>query len=83
MNESVQVASQTWHHQAIFFVEPEKVLMPPLPIKLGFIQQFVTVTDKEFSAFKYLQDLFAKLSGTKVKAGVFVELQIKKILKCK
>lgn len=53
------------------------------PIKLGLIQQFVTVMGKEFSAFKYLQDLFATLSGTKVKAGVFVELQIKKILKCK
>ncbi|XP_058879412.1 uncharacterized protein LOC131737009 [Acipenser ruthenus] len=62
--------------------EPRKVLMPPLHIKLGLIKQFVRALDKESAAFKYLQDFFPKLSEAKVKAGVFVGPQIKKILEC-
>ena len=55
--------------------------MPPLHIKLGLIKQFVTALDKESAAFKYLQDLFPKLSEAKVKAGIFVGPQIK-IIEC-
>jgi hypothetical protein len=63
-------------------VDPQKVLMPPLHIKLGLMKQFVTGLDKESSAFKYLQDFFPKLSEAKVKAGVFIGPQIKKIMEC-
>ncbi|XP_073511089.1 uncharacterized protein [Phyllobates terribilis] len=63
-------------------IEPLKVLMPPLHIKLGLIKQFATALDKESAAFKYLQDLFPKLSEAKVKAGIFVGPQIKKIIEC-
>ena len=62
--------------------EPQKVLIPPLHIKLGLIKQFVTALDKESAAFKYLQVLFPKLSKAKVKAGIFVGPQIKKIIEC-
>ena len=48
-------------------VDPQKVLMPPLHIKLGLMKQFVTALDKESAAFKYLQDFFPKLSEAKVK----------------
>ncbi|XP_061412427.1 uncharacterized protein LOC133345546 isoform X2 [Lethenteron reissneri] len=63
-------------------VDPRKVLMPPLHIKLGLMKQFVRAVDKESAAFKYLQDFFPKLSEAKVLAGVFVGPQIKKILEC-
>ncbi|XP_058858437.1 uncharacterized protein LOC117432411 isoform X3 [Acipenser ruthenus] len=63
-------------------VDPRKVLMPPLHIKLGLMKQFVRALDKESAAFKYLQDFFPKLSEAKVKAGVFVGPQIKTILEC-
>src|ERR1700743_2140370 len=43
-------------------IDPRKVLVPPLHIKLGLIKQFVTALDKESAAFKYLQDLFPQLS---------------------
>ena len=56
--------------------------MPPLHIKLGLIMQFVTALDDESAAFKYLQDLFPKLSEANVKAGIFVGPQIKKIIEC-
>ena len=37
--------------------------------------------DKDGAAFKYLQNLFAKLSEAKVKGGVFIGPQVKFILK--
>lgn len=64
-------------------VDPVKVLMPPLHIKLGLMKQFVAGLDKESAAFKHLQHLFPKLSEAKVKAGVFVGPQIKKVMECK
>ncbi|XP_051524523.1 uncharacterized protein LOC127423891 [Myxocyprinus asiaticus] len=63
-------------------MDPRKVLMPPLHIKLGLMKQFVRALDKESAAFKYLQDFFPKLSEAKVKAGVFIGPQMKKILEC-
>lgn len=63
-------------------VDPEKVLMPPLHIKLGLMKQFVKALDKEKAAFKYLQSFFPRLSEAKVTAGVFVGPQIKKIMAC-
>jgi hypothetical protein len=47
------------------------------------MKQFVTALGKESAAFEYLRDFFPKLSEAKVKAGVFVGPQIKKILECK
>src|SRR5215469_12926628 len=61
-------------------VEPHKVLMPPLHIKLGLMKQFVTALDKDSAAFTYLQNIFPKLSKAKIKAGIFVGPQIKKVM---
>ena len=55
--------------------------MPPLHIKLGLIIQFVKALDKDGAAFKYLQNLFPKLSEAKVKGGIFIGPQVKLILK--
>ncbi|KAL7877007.1 hypothetical protein SRHO_G00036500 [Serrasalmus rhombeus] len=92
LDESVQVTGQRKCHQVFSvgknnvkwepLVDPRKVLMPPLHIKLGLIKQFVRALDKESRAFNYLQDLFPKLSEAKIKAGVFVGPQIKKIIEC-
>ena len=49
-------------------VDSKKVLLPPLYIKLGLINQFVNALDKDAAAFQYLQSLFPKLSEAKVKA---------------
>ena len=61
-------------------VEPKKVLMPPLHIKVGLIKQFVTKLNPESRAFKHIQELFPKLSEAKVKAGVFVGRQVKQLI---
>ena len=61
-------------------VEQEKILTPPLHIKLGLIKQFVKALDHESIAFKHLEAVFLKLSEAKIKAGVFVGPQIKKLM---
>jgi len=61
-------------------VTQDKVLMPPLHIKLGLIKQFVKALDQDSEAFQYLQTVFPKLSEAKVKGGIFVGPQIKKLM---
>ena len=60
---------------------PKKVLLPPLYIRIGLIKQFVKAWYKDGAALKYLQNLFPKLSGAKVKGGIFIGPQVKLILK--
>ena len=54
--------------------------MPPLRIKLGIIKQFVKALDHESVAFKHLEVVFPNLLEAKVKAGIFVGPQIKKLM---
>lgn len=61
-------------------VEPDRVLMPPLHIKLGLMKQFVKALPQDSEAFQYLKSFFSKLSKAKIKAGIFVGPQIKKIM---
>ncbi|GBM32839.1 hypothetical protein AVEN_216542-1 [Araneus ventricosus] len=62
-------------------VDPKKVLLPPLRIKLGLTIQFVKVLPKEGKCFKYLCDQFPCLSEAKLKECVFVGPDIRKMLK--
>ena len=61
-------------------VQTEKILMPPLHIKLGLMKQFVAALDSTSNSFKILQRTFPKLSEAKVKAGVFVGPDIRKLM---
>ena len=63
-------------------IDPSKILIPPLHIKLGLIKQFCKALDKNSEAFKYFKNLFSKLSEAKIKAVVFIGPQIRKILEC-
>ena len=62
-------------------MEPKKVLLPPLHIKLGLIKQFVKKLNPESDASKHIQELFLKLSEAKVKAGIFVGPPVKRLMK--
>ena len=46
------------------------------------MEQFLKVLDRNSEAFKYLQNFFPKLSKAKIKAGVSIGSQIRKILDC-
>lgn len=62
-------------------VEHYKIILPPLHIKLGLIKNFVKALDKGSEAFNHLKEKFPKLSEAKLKEGIFVGPQIRKLLK--
>ena len=62
-------------------VDPKKVLLPPLHIKLGMMKQFVKALPKDGETFKYLSSKFPRLTEAKLKEGVFVGPDIRKLLK--
>ena len=72
---------ETHNVKHTLLVEPKKVLLPPLHIKLGLIKQFVKKLNPESDVFKHIQELFPKLSEAKVKAGIFVGPQVKRLMK--
>jgi hypothetical protein len=53
-------------------VNPEKVFLPPLDIKLGLLKNFVKAMDKNGKGFMYFKHKFLKLSDAKIKVGIFV-----------
>ncbi|GBL92566.1 hypothetical protein AVEN_123753-1 [Araneus ventricosus] len=61
-------------------VQPEKVLLPPLHIKLGIMKQFIKSLPKDGECFGYLCSKFPKLSEAKLKEGVFTGSDIRKLL---
>lgn len=63
-------------------VDPAKILLPPLHIKLGLIKQFIKALKKRDSdAFDYLFRRFPKLSEAKIKEGVFNGPQIRELIR--
>ena len=63
-------------------VSREKVLLPPLHIKLGLVLHFVKALDFE-EAFQEIRSMFARLSDAKIKGGIFVGPRISTMLKSK
>ena len=61
-------------------VEHSKILLPSLHIKLGLMKNFVKALDRDGAAFKYLISKFPKLNLEKIKASVFVGLQIRELV---
>lgn len=61
-------------------VPREKVLLPPLHIKLGLIKQFIKSLPKDGAGFQYLCSKFPRLSEAKLKEGVLVGPYIRKLL---
>ena len=53
--------------------EPNKILLPPLHIKLEVMKNFVKAMDREGSGFAFLQEKFLRISMEKLEAGIFDE----------
>ena len=62
-------------------VDMNKVLLPPLHIKLGLMKNFVKALHKNGAAFQHLPTVFPGLSAAKLKEGIFVGSQIREVLK--
>ena len=63
------------------FGGPKKVFLPPLHIKLGLIKQFVKTLSKDGDTFKYLTSKFPGLSEAKLKEGILIGPDIRKLVK--
>ena len=61
-------------------VDPQKILLPPLNIKLGIVKNFVKAMDKNGECFRFLKRNSSKLSETKIKEGVFQGPQIRQLM---
>lgn len=62
-------------------VSREKIVFPPLHIKLGLMKQFVTKLNREGECFQYLITSFPSLSFEKINAGIFDGPQIRTLLR--
>ena len=58
-----------------------KMVLPPLHIKLGLMKNFVKALHKNGAAFQHLSTVFTGLTAAKLKEGIFVGLQIREVLK--
>lgn len=62
-------------------VDPRKILLPPLHIKLGLMRSFIKAVNKESRAFTYLKQKFPRVSEAKLNAGIFYGPQIRELMK--
>lgn len=51
--------------KAVPLVDAQKVLLPPLHIKLGLMKTFVKNLDRNGAAFQYLAEKFPEISEAK------------------
>ena len=61
-------------------VPRDRIILPPLNIKLGLIKQLVKALDKDGECFKYICRSFPGLSIEKLKAGIFDGSDIRKLM---
>ena len=63
------------------FVPREKIMFPPLHIKLGLMKQFLKALDKNGQFVQYISSAIPRWSNEKLKAGIFDGSQIRKLIK--
>ena len=62
-------------------VEPSKILLPSIHLKLGLMKNFVKGMNQGETAFTYLWEKFPRLSEEKLKQGIFNGPQIRDLIK--
>lgn len=79
---SPRVNSELGFHNVIHkpLVQQDKIILPPLHIKLGIMKQFVKALQHQKLAFQYLKNKFPKISDAKIKEGLFVGPQIRELM---
>lgn len=80
-NERTEHLPGQYNVKHVALVEPAKIFLPPLHIKLGLMKKFVQAMDWNGHGFSYLKEKFEDtLSSAKIKAGVFVGPQIRELM---
>ena len=59
-------------------VSQDRIILPPLHIKLGLMKQFVKALDKDRACFANLSKAFSGISSEKLKVGIFDDPQTNK-----
>ena len=79
LREAINVGDKNIINEPL--VDREKIIFPPLHIKVGLMKQLVKALNKEGDCFLYICESFPGLSDEKLKAGVFDGPQIHKLIK--
>ena len=61
--------------------EPNKILLPPLQIKLGLMKYFVKAMERKSRGYTFHRQKFPQVSVEKLKAGIFDGPQIRELMK--
>jgi hypothetical protein len=61
-------------------VEPSKILLPSMHLKLGLMKNFVKAMNQGAAVFTYLREKFPRLSEAKLKEVIFIGLQIRDLI---
>jgi hypothetical protein len=65
-------------HKAL--VPRQKMLLPPLDIKLGLLKQFVKALDSNFAVLHHIREMFPRLADAKVIGRIFTGPQVRVML---
>ena len=79
VRESLEAALPNILHDPI--VSRDKIIFPPLHIKLGLMKQFVKALNTDGECFQYIVSVFLALSFEKIKASVFDGPQIRTLVR--
>lgn len=77
--ETMDVGKANIIHEQL--LDRDRIVFPPLHIKLGLMKQYVKALERESECFNYLRTTFPAVSEDKLKAGIFDGPQIRKLLK--
>jgi hypothetical protein len=78
--ERTEITPGNQNVKSLPLVESDRVLLPPLHIKLGLMKQFIKALDDNSRAYQYLVKKFPQMSDAKMKAGVLIGPQIRQLL---
>ena len=75
----MKVGSHNIIHESL--VNTNNVLLPPLHIKLGLMEQFTKALRKDGECFQNFRSKFPKLTDAKINEGVFLGPDIRTLMK--
>ena len=79
VRETLEAGMPNITHDPI--VNRDRIIFPPLHIKLGLMKQFVKALDTEGECFQHIITAIPGLSFEKIKAGVFDGPQIRTLIR--
>ena len=77
--ENLEPGSKNVIHDSL--IDPAKVFLPSLHVKLGLMKQFVKALNQDGKSFKSICEKFVDLSDGKLKEGIFEGPKIKQLMR--